>query len=217
MPTKKITKVESFSLDKPAQLAQLAVNLKSHIEKQQLFTIIQGKKYVHVDGWQYGGSLLGLHAVIREVQKVSLDPAIHKYLAVAEIRQLATGNVVSVGMALCSKEEPKKRTFDEYSVMSMAQTRAIGKAYRNLIGWIMKMANYEATPAEEMDEFSKSKKETPKEKAKPPVEGKLIDCAGACGAVVDEKTAEYSKKLFMRPLCRDCQKNEKAFVTPATK
>ena len=32
----------------------------------------------------------------------------------------------------------------------MAQTRAIGKAYRNLIGWVMKMAGYEATPKEEM-------------------------------------------------------------------
>jgi hypothetical protein len=32
----------------------------------------------------------------------------------------------------------------------MAQTRAIGKAYRNLIGWVMKMTGYESTPAEEM-------------------------------------------------------------------
>jgi hypothetical protein len=33
----------------------------------------------------------------------------------------------------------------------MAQTRAIGKAYRNLLAWLMKAAGFEATPAEEMD------------------------------------------------------------------
>ena len=33
----------------------------------------------------------------------------------------------------------------------MAQTRAEGKAYRLLLGWLMKAAGFEATPAEEMD------------------------------------------------------------------
>ena len=44
-----------------------------------------------------------------------------------------------------------KRSFDEYAICSMAQTRAVGKAYRLLIGWLMKSAGYEATPLEEMD------------------------------------------------------------------
>ena len=35
--------------------------------------------------------------------------------------------------------------------MSMAQTRAIGKAYRNCLAWIIRAAGYEPTPAEEMD------------------------------------------------------------------
>ncbi len=33
----------------------------------------------------------------------------------------------------------------------MAQTRAVGKAYRNILAWLMKAAGFEATPAEEMD------------------------------------------------------------------
>jgi hypothetical protein len=45
----------------------------------------------------------------------------------------------------------------------MAQTRAIGKAYRNLLAWLMKAAGFEATPAEEMD-FAKD--ETPTKKPK---------------------------------------------------
>jgi site-specific recombinase XerC len=46
----------------------------------------------------------------------------------------------------------------------MAQTRAIGKAYRNLLAWLMKAAGFEATPAEEMDFAPKD--ETPTKKPK---------------------------------------------------
>jgi hypothetical protein len=47
--------------------------------------------------------------------------------------------------------EKLKATFEEYAVASMSQTRAIGKAYRNLLGFVMKSAGYADTPAEEMD------------------------------------------------------------------
>jgi len=40
------------------------------------------------------------------------------------------------------------------AICSMAQTRATGKAFRNILGWLMKAAGFAATPAEEMD-FSK--------------------------------------------------------------
>jgi hypothetical protein len=53
-------------------------------------------------------------------------------------------------MAICSNKEMSKKGFDEYAIASMAQTRAIGKAYRNKMAFIMKMAGYEATPAEEV-------------------------------------------------------------------
>jgi site-specific recombinase XerC len=46
----------------------------------------------------------------------------------------------------------------------MAQTRAIGKAYRNLLAWLMKAAGFEATPAEEMDFAPKDEAPTKKPK-----------------------------------------------------
>ena len=54
-------------------------------------------------------------------------------------------------MAICTNKEPGKTNFDEYAVASMAQTRAVGKAFRLKIGWLLKIAGYETTPAEEMD------------------------------------------------------------------
>jgi len=99
-----------------------------------------------VEGWQFAGGILGALPRITEVTQI----APNKWLAKAEIINQKNQAVLSVGYALCSKEEMKKKTFDEYAILSMAQTRAIGKAYRNLIGWVIKAAGYESTPAEEM-------------------------------------------------------------------
>jgi hypothetical protein len=41
--------------------------------------------------------------------------------------------------------------WDEYAICSMAQTRATGKAFRNILGWLMRASGFSATPAEEMD------------------------------------------------------------------
>jgi hypothetical protein len=84
-------------------------------------------------------------------------------MATCEVRNITTGQLVATGIALCSNAEKTKRYFDEYAILSMAQTRAIGKAYRNLLAWLMKAAGFEATPAEEMD-FAKD--ETPTKKPK---------------------------------------------------
>lgn len=120
--------------------------LQRHIAKNNLSVVITGKSYVMVEGWQFAGGLLGLFPRIVKVENIGTG----KWLAQAEIISKKTGQVASTGFAICSKEEAKKRTFDEYAVLSMAQTRAIGKAYRNLIGWIIKMSGHEGTPAEEM-------------------------------------------------------------------
>lgn len=131
--------------------------IKEHIVKNNLSLNIAGHEYVLVEGWQFGGGLLRLLPRIVKVEKLDED----KWMAQAEIISMKTKEVVGTGFALCSKAENKKRSFDEYAILSMAQTRAIGKAYRNLIGWIIKMAGYEATPAEEMKaELKATKTET---------------------------------------------------------
>jgi hypothetical protein len=103
--------------------------------------------------------------IITDTKDLSNETTI-KYMATCEVRNINTGNVVATGIALCSNAEKTKRYFDEYAILSMAQTRAIGKAYRNLLAWLMKAAGFEATPAEEMD-FAV---EEPKKPSKPVVE-----------------------------------------------
>lgn len=149
------TRSKSYSLASPSSFTAMARVLKEHIVKNQLSVAIQGKQYVMVEGWQFAGGLLGTMPRIAEVTNLSKDDEV-KWMARAEIVEIKSGKVVATGFAICSKKESKKATFDEYAILSMAQTRAIGKAYRNVIGWVIKMAGYEATPSEEIIPPSKT-------------------------------------------------------------
>ena len=140
----------SYELINKDSMLQLSNELSKLIREKGLSSNIQGKQFVNVEGWQFAGASLGLMPIITDTKDLSNETTI-KYMAVCEVRNINTGAVVATGIALCSNAEKTKRYFDEYAILSMAQTRAIGKAYRNLLAWLMKAAGFEATPAEEMD------------------------------------------------------------------
>lgn len=146
--TKALAVSGSYELADTNSMAKMATVLKDHIIKHNLYTPIMGKNYVNVEGWQYAGGLLGSFPRIKAVTNLSTANEV-KWQAEVEIVNSQTGAVVSTGFAVCSNKETKKKSFDEYAVLSMAQTRAIGKAYRNVIGWVIKLAGYESTPKEE--------------------------------------------------------------------
>lgn len=142
--------MENLSLTKPEQALQVASTLQAFVLERKLTANIQGKNYPLVEAWQFAGSQLGLIPVVKEVKNLSTDSEI-KYEAFVEVLRLQDGLVMSRGYAVCSNKENSKRRFDEYAIASMAQTRAVGKAYRNILAFLMKAAGFEATPAEEMD------------------------------------------------------------------
>ena len=142
--------MENLSLTKPEQALQVASTLQAFVIERKLTANIQGKNYPLVEAWQFAGSQLGLIPVVKEVKNLSTDSEI-KYEAFVEVLRLQDGLVMSRGYAVCSNKENSKRRFDEYAIASMAQTRAVGKAYRNILAFLMKAAGFEATPAEEMD------------------------------------------------------------------
>lgn len=149
-----------------ARAKVLGKELANFAKQNDLSVEIAGKQYMQVEGWQFIGTQLGLTDVIKNCFRITeaeqLVEGEIKYRADAEIIN-QHGTVISRGIAYASNKEKKKVTFEEYAVASMAQTRAIGKAYRNFLAWIIKMAGYEATPYEEID---KDKMETDLSKAK---------------------------------------------------
>lgn len=151
----KLTVKNNYDITSAQSLVSLAKTLRQHIVEYKLYTAIKNKNYVHVEGWQFAGALLGLRPVLVDLTRLPDAKDKIKYSAKVEIIN-RDGTLMGVGIAICSNEEDKKKSFDEYAVASMAQTRAIGKAYRNLIGWVINMSGYEATPAEEMGQHAEN-------------------------------------------------------------
>jgi hypothetical protein len=143
-------KVESYDISKSDETLNLAVDLAKFIKENKLFHNIQGKEFVNVEGWQYAGSRLGILPIVEELTNIS-DEHEMKYQAKVKLLNLRTEQVVGSGFAICSNKESGKKYYQEFAIASMAQTRAIGKAYRNILAWIIRAAGYEPTPAEEMD------------------------------------------------------------------
>ncbi|WP_242917492.1 hypothetical protein [Pontibacter liquoris] len=146
----KKSKIESYDIAKSDETLHLAVDLAKFIKENRLYQNIQGKEYVNVEGWQYAGSRLGILPIVEHVVNVSTDDEI-KYQAKVNLLDLRSEQVVGAGFAICSNREQGKKYYQEFAIASMAQTRAIGKAYRNILAWIIRAAGYEPTPAEEMD------------------------------------------------------------------
>lgn len=150
MKTNEIAKrTEQVNLTNPNDIMAFATNLKDLIISNRLYTNIQGKNYVNVEGWQIAGAFTGIFPVVESVENLSQGET-YRYRAEVSLQD-KDGNKVGYGVAICTNKEPGKSRFEEYAVASMAQTRAVGKAFRMKIGWLLKIAGYETTPAEEMD------------------------------------------------------------------
>ena len=116
-------------------------------------------EYVLVEGWEVLGTMLGIVPITEIVEPICNDKGkVRGYKAraylyrnpIMENGKIIGGTLIATTEASATVEGFQK---DTASMMSMAQTRALGKAYRMALSWIMKMAGYEGTPAEEMSNF----------------------------------------------------------------
>ena len=116
-------------------------------------------EYVTVEGWEVLGTMLGIVPDTRIVEEMKNDKGrVIGFKARATLYQhpilddgkIVGGTVLSTAEAYCTRDDFQKKYF---SMASMAQTRALGKAYRMALSWVMKMAGFEPTPAEDMPKF----------------------------------------------------------------
>lgn len=146
-----VKQTEVVNLTSPQAVVKFSNDLKQIIVDNKLYTPVKGKNFVNVEGWQIAGAFVGITPIVTSVENLS-DGNEYKYRAEVKLVQYGSDTPIGYGVAICTNKEANKRNFDEYAVCSMAQTRAISKAYRLAIGYLMKLAGYEATPAEEMQE-----------------------------------------------------------------
>lgn len=135
------------------------------------------RRHVLYEGWALCGTLLGVYAVVEDVrplpdhegawqaplikeewvsteggrrkQTTVVRPGRGGWEARAEART-RDGAVVGADVAVCTWDEPRWESRTSAEVLGMAQTRAKSRALRGPLGFIVALAGYVATPAEEM-------------------------------------------------------------------
>lgn len=203
--------------DKITVATKVASSLKNVIKTQGLSVEITNKKgqkneYVTAEGWEVLGTMLGCTPYVEEVVELPKNGPVFIYKATVSIRQ---GDVVlSRASAIAERNKMQK---DRPSVYSMAQTRALGKAYRMALSWIIKMAGYEPTPAEEMPRFSErdvleakataaiNQKSKPKKEEATVVEAELVEETKA-ETVDDFETADNLEPSDAKPVIENYAK-----------
>lgn len=138
---------------KPAQIIERATEIANAlmaVEKRQpgLVAMIQGRKYLRAEMWTTMGAMLKVFP--RVAWSRQIEGETEAWEARVDLVHLLTGDVVGGAEAMASAAERAPWGRASYSIRSMAQTRATGKAFRLGFSWIPVLAGYEATPAEEM-------------------------------------------------------------------
>jgi len=156
------------------------------IRQRHLYKTISGRNHVLVEGWTLLGSMVGVFPVVVWSRRLENPEG---WEARVEARTLS-GAIVGAAESQCTRLEnmwsfkpigkggKQLQPRDDFALRSMAQTRATSKALRAPIGFVIQLAGYNATPAEEMPE-----EETP-------------DGANPKGDDTKAPTEPQQKKLF---------------------
>jgi hypothetical protein len=127
--------------------AAIARQLRDYLRQARMTVRIQGRDYVRIEGWQVLCHMCNLP--LPSIVDLRREDREGGYVYVAEAL-LAYGGREYRAYGICASDEPNWRGKPEFQLASMAQTRAAGKVLRLLLGWVMTLAGYEPTPAEEM-------------------------------------------------------------------
>lgn len=132
--------------------AAVATPLAKFIKNRNLSVRLGNKDYVLAEGFQALGVMMGVTP-----HEVSVEDRDGIFTATVELRRVNDGKALARASAECGSDDEKdkwgKPTWanrPRYARRSMAITRATAKAGRMAFGWVMLMAGYQATPAEEM-------------------------------------------------------------------
>lgn len=162
-----------FRTDDPDEVIERASKaagaLKAIIEKQGLATRIQGRDHVRVEGWQTLGTMLGVTSVCTWTRKVG-DEKTGGWEARVEARTL-DGRVIGAAEAECLRSERTWKGRDDFAIRSMAQTRATSKALRSVLAFVVTLAGYAPTPAEEAEDQPPARPEPQRAQVRRPSSG----------------------------------------------
>ena len=136
-----------------AYAAQVSTQIASVLSEGNGYSTIQGKKHVTIEGWQSLAAMTGHSVEVEWSRPVEGMPANDKGVMVWEARAIVrdqSGRVVASGEAMADPAERAPWGRANFSVRSMCQTRAMSRALSSRMRYIVQLAGFSGTPAEEM-------------------------------------------------------------------
>ena len=156
------------------EMASIAAKaLKRVVSFKPKPVILNGEQYLEFEDLQLLAQFYGYAVKTGDASLVDID-GVKGAKAHADLIDLKTGYVIGGAEAYCMRDEDKWNTRPKYEwqgegtaarrvkiadepvpwfqLASMAQTRAGAKALRNRLAWVVVLAGYKPTPAEEMTE-----------------------------------------------------------------
>ena len=132
-----------------AEAQEAAKALQSVIAQSPTVVKFNGKSYLSFEHWQTCGRFYGVTAKVVSTEPVEMD-GVKGFISRAEAINTQTGQVISAAESMCMNDEPNWSKKPLFQLRSMAQTRSCAKALRNVLAWVVVLAGYEASVAEEM-------------------------------------------------------------------
>ncbi len=117
------------------------------VSKKKKPVIMNGEQYLEFEDWQTVGRFYGITAKVIETHFIDYGNAQGFEARAVALRR---GIEISAAEAMCLNDEPNWSKKPLFQLKSMAQTRACAKALRNVLAWVVVLAGYKPTPAEEM-------------------------------------------------------------------
>lgn len=141
------------------EFEEIVKKTQDYLAKYPYIWSKKGKNYVPIEGWQYAAAMMGLSARVIDAKPIAEK---NGWIAQAEVVN-QQGVVVCSGFGFVGRDEKKWEKATESDLESFAQTKAVSRALRNCISYLIKAAGYSTTPAEEMYGIN----DAPKGKSKP--------------------------------------------------
>lgn len=141
-----VTRDPAEVLAEAQHAAECLVKVVSGKKKPVIFN---GEQYLEFEDWQTVGKFYHVASKAISTEEVIINDGVG-FKAHAIAIDTVTGAVVSEADALCLNSEPNWANKPMFQLCSMAQTRACAKALRNVLAWVVVLAGYRPTPAEEV-------------------------------------------------------------------
>lgn len=140
--------------------AEAATKLKELVDKHGWVAKFAGSEHLEYEAWQTLGKFY--HMTVKTTVEYIEFGEVWGFKGVATVLD-ENGLEIGGAEAYCTNDEKNWANKPRYQLASMAQTRAGSKSLRQILGFVVVLAGYKPTPAEEMDGVVLDRSDPPSE------------------------------------------------------